>query len=73
MYSTPFLIQLGLLATTLLIILIIGYLRPHRADVGESEEKWVIPPTLFRYAFWFGILASLIAAMLVVMQIYDVR
>jgi len=71
MLSTPFLIQLGLMATAMLIVLIIGYMRPHRADIGKSKQKWVIPPTLFRYAFWFGILASLIATMFAVQSIYE--
>ena len=71
MFSTPFLLQLGLLAAALLVILIIGYMRPHRADSDpHSKEKWVIPPTLFRYAFWFGILAMLIMTMSVTYEIY---
>lgn len=73
MLSTPVLLGFGLTAATLLVILIIGYMRPHRADTTRyKHENWVIPPTLFRYAFWFGILASLIMAMLLTVSIYQV-
>lgn len=72
MVSTEFLIQLGLMAATIIVVLIIGYIKPHQSDLStdKSQEKWVIPPTLFRYVFWFGILACLIMAMSVTDMIY---
>ena len=72
MITTPFLIQLGLMSAAIIVVLIIGYMRPHEADTSEQQhQNWIIPPTLFRYAFWFGILASLIMAMVVTYRLYQ--
>lgn len=71
MLSLPFLLEVGLIILAMAVVVFIGFLRPHRADVKPyPKEKWVIPPTLFRYAFWFGVLATLIMALFVVVEIY---
>lgn len=71
MLSTPLLLEFALLASVLIVVLIIGYIRPHRADVSPYRgEKWIISPTVFRYLFWFGILTTLMMGLFAVYHIY---
>jgi|GEM_PF-6353107 len=71
MSITPFVLEVGLLILLMAVIILIAVMRPHRADVDpHPHEKWIIPPTLFRYAFWFGVLFTLVMALYVVFEVY---